>query len=435
MNKLRQGALFSGSGGFELAGLLHGIEPVWASEVEPFPVRVTTKRFPNMLHFGDINKLNGAELPPVDIISGGFPCQNLSLAGKRAGLHGERSGLFFEMVRVIREMREATQGKYPRYIVVENVMGMYSSNQGRDFLEVLNELCKIKDETISIPLPEKKWLGAGEIVGDGFSLAWRSLCASFWGVPQRRRRCYLVLDFDGESAGQILFDESRLHGNFTQGGEQRQGAAANSEIGTGSASGAVAFEPGAMVRLGGHVYDEVACTLRADMGDNQLSVVYDARGNGDGKVANTITGDHENRITDYTKVAVTPRVFGMASYYSNAMKSGNPASGVYETETARTLDTSSTDPNKNAGGMMVVCMEGNSDRPSHRGKGISEDGICYTLNTVENHKIAYDETYAMTTGSYTQVCKEQSPCLQARDFKDPPNCTGCRGKLPARQLS
>ena len=164
--------------------------------------------------------------------------------------------------------------------------------------------------------------------------------------------------------------------------------------------------------------------MRADMGDNQLSVVYDARGNGAGVTANTLTGDHENRVADYTKLAVTPRVFGMASYNSNSMKSQNKHSGIYEAETSRTLDTSSPDPNKNAGGMMVVCMEGNADRPSHKGNGISESGICYTLNTVENHKVAYDETaaetYAMTTGSFAQICKEQCPTLQARDFKDPP---------------
>ena len=138
MSKLTLGSLFSGSGGFELAGLLHGIKPLWASEVEPFPIRVTTKRFPDMLHLEDINDVNGADIPPVDIITGGFPCQNLSLAGLREGLHGDRSGLFFQMTRIVREMREATNNQYPRYVVIENVTGMYSSNKGQDFREVLN---------------------------------------------------------------------------------------------------------------------------------------------------------------------------------------------------------------------------------------------------------------------------------------------------------
>jgi len=169
-------------------------------------------------------------------------------------------------------------------------------------------------------------------------------------------------------------------------------------------------------------------TLNADAGDNLPAVVIENHPSDsrvkiceDGIVPTLSArmGTGGNNVP-----LVMPLAYGMASYNSNAMKSANPHSGVYEAETARTLDTSSTDPNKNAGGMMVVCVEGNSDRPSHRGNGISENGICYTLNTVEKHKIAYDETaaetYAMTTGSYTQVCKEQSPCLQARDFKDPP---------------
>jgi len=184
MSDLTLGSLFSGSGGFEVAGLMHGIKPVWASEICPFAIRVTTKRFPDMLHLGDINTINGTDIPPVDIITGGFPCVDLSTAGLRGGIHSERSGLFFQMARIVREMLEATDGKFPRFVVVENVMGMYSSNKGRDFLEVLNELVKIKDKTLSVPMPENgKWLGAGEIVGDNFSLAYRSMCASLWGVP------------------------------------------------------------------------------------------------------------------------------------------------------------------------------------------------------------------------------------------------------------
>jgi len=435
MSRLTLGSLFSGSGSFELAGLLHGIESLWASEVEPFPIRVTTKRFPNMLHAGDINTINGATLPPVDIITGGFPCQNLSLAGKRDGLHGERSGLFFQMVRVIREMRQATNNQYPRFVVVENVKGMYSSNGGKDFLEVLNELVKIKDETLSVPMPKSgKWLGAGEIVGDGFSLAYRTLCASGWSVPQRRIRCYLVLDFASERASEILFNESRLSGNPAPCSQQGQGTTRNSTdcIGIPSEQRPLAFEPGAVSRLGGHVWEDMACTLRADMGDNQLSVAIPVENHpSDSRVklkedgiVQTLTsraGTGGNNVPLILSQE-NPTAYGIASYYSNAMLSENPHAGIYKAETSRTLDTSSTDPNKNAGGIAVVCLEGNADRPSHKGNGISENGICYTLNTVENHKIAYDETaaYTMTTGSYTQVCKEQSPTLQARDFKDAP---------------
>ena len=179
-DRLTLGSLFSGSGGFELGGLVCGIEPIWASEVAPFPIRVTTKRLPRVKHLGDINRIDGANVPPVDIITGGFCCQDLSVAGKRAGLHGERSGLFFQITRIIREMRAFTAGEYPKYAVLENVPGMYSSAGVADFLEVLNELCKIKDETLSVPMPEKGgWSTAGEIVGDGFSIGWRTLDAQF----------------------------------------------------------------------------------------------------------------------------------------------------------------------------------------------------------------------------------------------------------------
>ena len=146
------GSLFDGSGGFPLGGVLAGITPIWSSEIEPFPIRVTTARFPNMKHYGDISTIDGSELEPVDIISFGSPCQNLSVAGKREGLDGDRSSLFYEAIRIVKEMREATNGKYPRYIVWENVPGAFSSNKGEDFKAVLTEICKVKDEQVSICL-------------------------------------------------------------------------------------------------------------------------------------------------------------------------------------------------------------------------------------------------------------------------------------------
>ena len=152
-NNLTLGSLFDGSGGFPLGGLLAGITPVWSSEIEPFPVRVTTKRFPYMKHYGDISVLNGAELPPVDIITFGSPCQDMSVAGKRSGLDGSRSSLFYEAIRIIKEMRGATDGKYPRYFVWENVPGAFSSNKGQDFRAVLEEVCKVKDAEVSVPFP------------------------------------------------------------------------------------------------------------------------------------------------------------------------------------------------------------------------------------------------------------------------------------------
>ena len=210
-NRLTLGSLFDGSGGFPLGGVLAGITPIFNSEIEPFPVRVTEVRFPNMKHYGDVSKLKGSELPPTDIITFGSPCQDMSIAGCRDGLSGSRSSLFYEAIRVIKEMREATNGQYPRYIVWENVPGAFSSNKGEDFRCVLEEVCKVKDSKVSVSKPSK-WENAGRIMGDGYSVAWRLLDAQYWGVPQRRQRIYLVADFDGGSAGKILFESEGLSG-------------------------------------------------------------------------------------------------------------------------------------------------------------------------------------------------------------------------------
>lgn len=132
------GSLFDGSGTCPLAAAMCGITPVWASEIEPYPIRVTQKNFPRMKHLGDITQINGAEIEPVDIVTFGSPCQDLSEAGAQKGLvEGKRSVLFFDAIRIVKEMRGATHGKYPRYVVWENVPGAFSSNKGRDFLEVL----------------------------------------------------------------------------------------------------------------------------------------------------------------------------------------------------------------------------------------------------------------------------------------------------------
>ena len=153
-HELKLGSLFSGSGGFELAGCLHGITPVWASEIEEFPIRVTKNRFPNMKHLGSVTDVNGAEVEPVDIITFGSPCQDLSVAGKQLGIHdGERSNLFFEAIRIIKEMRDATANEYPRFAVWENVPGAFSSNGGDDFKAVIEAFCHICEPGVSIPGP------------------------------------------------------------------------------------------------------------------------------------------------------------------------------------------------------------------------------------------------------------------------------------------
>lgn len=262
LQKLTLGSLFDGSGGFPLGGLLAGIIPLWASEIEPFPIRVTTKRFPQMKHLGDISAVHGDTVEPVDIITFGSPCTDMSVAGKRAGLDGSQSCLFYEAVRIVKEMRCATNGKYPRFIVWENVPGAFSSNKGADFKAVLEAVCSIKGESVSVPEPPKgKWSSAGSILADGFSLAWRMLDAQFWGVPQRRKRIYLVADFAGGSAGKILFESEGLSGYSPQGFRAWQRTACGAADGVGAAGGVCLNDQGGN-RM--DVTEEVTCTLRAE---------------------------------------------------------------------------------------------------------------------------------------------------------------------------
>jgi len=237
--KMTLGSLFDGSGGFPLGGILAGIEPKWSSEIEPFPVLVTHKRLPGVKHYGDVSRLSGAELPPVDIITFGSPCQDLSIAGKRAGIHdGDRSNLFFQAIRIIKEMRDATNGRYPRYCVWENVPGAFSSHGGDDFKAVLEAVIGIKEEGIEVPSPENhRWPKSDVYLGDGWSVAYRVFDAQYWGVPQRRARIYLVADLAGGSAGEVLFKSEGVSGYTPQGFRSWQGAAGGAEESAGETGG------------------------------------------------------------------------------------------------------------------------------------------------------------------------------------------------------
>lgn len=429
------GSLFDGIGGFPLAGSYSGFTTLWASEIEPFPIRVTKIRFPKMKHLGDITKINGADIEPAAAVCGGSPCQDLSVAGLRAGLAGQRSGLFIEQVRIIKEMREADAKRgrtgqliRPRFMVWENVPGAFSSNRGEDFRIVLEETCRIADSSVHIPRPSEKWATVGAVMGDGFSLAWRVLDAQYWGVPQRRRRIFLVTDFAGQSASKILFKRESVPRNSETGRPAREGAATNAEkcAGTagfgetgigywqsgiqtiraegesrpsrpgnvicepqiartltaradsspcadrgqnivaipindkatryngggptrcndGSGNGlgignpgdpaptlscgdrhAVAVSAGfsgkAGAKAGNIGYEEeTAPTLKAEQPSHV--VCYDGRGNGDGSTAATLTGDHQNRITDYTSLAVVPKASGTLTS-KMAKGTGGPA--------------------------------------------------------------------------------------------------------------
>lgn len=292
-----------------------------------------------MIHVGDITKLSGHTLPPVDVITGGSPCQDLSIAGVRKGLDGERSGLFLEQIRIVRELREADRKRgrtnqlvRPRFMVWENVCGAFSSNKGRDFQRVLTECVRIAEPSApDVPYPDNgKWTKSGVLMGDGWSVAWRVLDAQYWGVPQRRRRIALVCDFGGQSAGgEILFVREGLSGHFETGGAERQGITGAVETCayppiartlTARMDGSPCIDrgPEIIVQNGvkclnpwdsqsGRVYDAdgvfhslTSCENAGMQRDAVLT--YDARGNGDGQTVCTLTGDHANRVTDYTPI-------------------------------------------------------------------------------------------------------------------------------------
>ena len=243
MSALTMGSLFDGIGGFPLAAVRAGIIPIWASEIEGFPIEVTKQHFPNMLHVGDITKLCGADLPPVDIICGGSPCQDLSVAGTRHGLDGARSGLFMEQIRLTKEMRSAdilrgrsSESVRPRWFVWENVPGAFSSGTPKyeDFRIVLEEIVGVKGDPIHVYRSYSwPWQSAGHMrVGDEFSLAWRVLDAQYWPrTPQRRRRIFLVADFGGQTAPEILFEQKSLPWHPAQGEGAWQTAAGAVEVG------------------------------------------------------------------------------------------------------------------------------------------------------------------------------------------------------------
>lgn len=220
--QLTLGSLFDGIAGFPLAAQRQGIKTIWTSEIEPNCIEIAARHFPEAKQLGDITKLNGADIDPVDIISFGSPCQNLSTAGNQKGLDGEKSQLFFEAVRIVYEMRGATNGKYPKYIIWENVAGAFSSNKGQDFRRVLEEITKTY-----IPMPDsRRWAAAGMVRSRGGSTAWRTLDAQYWGVPQRRKRIYLVHSFGNDSAGQILFECESVFRDTAQGRTEGQDASA-----------------------------------------------------------------------------------------------------------------------------------------------------------------------------------------------------------------
>ena len=346
-----------------------------------------------MKHLGDITKISGLTAPIVDCIIGGSPCQDLSVAGKRAGLEGERSGLFMEQIRIIKEMREqdVRSGRSgvdirPRYGIYENVPGAFSSNKGEDFRIVLEELAKVADKDAVIPMPQSgKWTTSGCIVGDGWSISWRVLDAQFWGVPQRRRRIALVADFGGESAPEILFVRKSLSGHTEPSQSKRKEAASDATRSLG------ADDSEGRGQVGIDLYNtditgDKAATLGINCGMSHgrngvmaytmqdregkdgggkgaliaeelsatqvLMEAYQHHGYRESDVCGTLTSGQNNGVRGDTPLVCC---YGIGSYDSNAWKSKNPHSGVYEADTARTLDANNCGyPACNQGGTAVV---------------------------------------------------------------------------------
>ena len=458
-SKITMGSLFSGSGGFELAGSRCGIKPVWASEIEPFPILVTTTHFPDMKHLGDIKKMNGRLIPKVDIITGGSPCQDMSIAGKRVGLDGSRSNLFREQIRIVKEMRESDRASgrrgievRPRYMVWENVPGAFSSNKGEDFRCVLEEICRVADAEVYIPRPSKeKWSGQGAIMGDGYSVAWRVLDAQYWGVPQRRKRIYLVADFGGESAPQILFKQDSLRGNIEESRKEAKGVAIS--IGDGfektDRENVICFDVGDRRSIA--VQSKMSPTLTQKMGT------------GGNNVPIVIENHAQDSRVDICNDGLVPTLTNRMGTGGGNVPMVMEARAFHITQDPISMKISPclTQGNSNTGqatiGVVIPVMDKASRCKSQKtanGFGVGDkDDPAYTLTTADRHSIAYSidraafnqgvnakynigieediaqtivakgpgavahETYAMQSfGEYKHSGKASS--IKQRDFKD-----------------
>ena len=321
---LTLGSLFDGIGGWQLAAVHAGVKPIWSSEIEKFPLAVTRKRFPDTKQLGDVTKITDVE--PVDIVCAGSPCQDLSIAGKREGLAGERSGLFINAINIVRQMRMSTGGRQPRFFIWENVPGAFTSGseRGADFRAVLESIAEI-----DIPMPKDgRWANAGMVQCPKCEIAWRVLDAQYWGVPQRRKRIFLVADFAAADrrAAEVLFVEPCVPRDSAESERAREEIAGGTGKSIGSAGETLT------------PWDVQSNRIQSVNG--KAAALYGGAGQ----------GTHNGAVFDTRQV-----VYSFDSKASNSMKSANPHSGCRQVEIAKCLDTTVPEPSKNQGGIAIVC--------------------------------------------------------------------------------
>ncbi len=402
--QLTLGSLFDGIGGFPYAASFYGIRPLWASEIVPECVSVTKKHFPDMEHVGDITKLHGGKLPPVDIITFGSPCQDLSVAsGKRLGLAGERSGLFLEAIRIIREMQEATNGEYPKFALWENVPGALSSSSRRDFKAVLEAFTDAE-----VPMPGSgRWANAGMVRGRGADLAWCVYDAQYFGTAQRRRRIFLIADFRGERSGEILFVPKSLSGYFAAGGTPRQGPAAYAQSGAGTAGAGI---DGYNAQLTGHVAATLGTNCGMSTGRNGVIEMPDGMGAAVPAISMRIRcgceGGGKGPLLQIEKSGTLAT--GNDQYLfapKNAVEILNDQGG--DSLSVEKGGVSPTLRSQTHGNLPITAyaiqgsMIGRADGNGPQGDGINEN-VSFTLNTIDRHAVC------MATGQ-----DEQPPTVAA----------------------
>ena len=409
-DQLTLGSLFDGIGGFPYAASFYGIMPLWASEIVPECVSVTKKHFPDMEHFGDITKLHGGKLPPVDIITFGSPCQDLSVAsGKRLGLAGERSGLFLEAIRIIREMQEATNGEYPKFALWENVPGALSSSSRRDFKAVLEAFAETE-----VPMPGSgRWANAGMVRGRGVDLAWCVYDAQYFGTAQRRRRIFLIADFRGERSGEILFVPKSLSGYFAAGGTPRQGTAAYAQSGAGTAGAGI---DGYNAQMTGHVAATLGTNCGMSTGRNGVIEMLTGMGAAVSAISMRIRcgceGGGKGPLLQIEKSGTLAT--GNDQYLfapKNAVEILNDQGGG--SISVEKGGVSPTLRSQTHGNLPITAyaiqgsMIGRTDGNGPQGDGINEN-VSFTLNTIDRHAVC------MATGqSNAEIMEEKSPTLVA----------------------